>query len=195
MKELEQQFSLERVSKSGGVFDVDKLNWVNGHYIRESSVKRITDLAIPYLIEAGYIIETDAREKYEWLKDLVGVLQDRISYIAEIKDKAAIFFTTEIELQDDESKELIRADHLPQLLDVFKTKIEETEIIDEDFGKKVFKEIQKETGIKGPNLFKPIRVVLTGESHGPDLPLVMKVLGRQNILNRIEYIKRLLNNG
>ena len=195
MKELEQQFSLERVSKSGGVFDVDKLNWVNGHYIRESSVERITDLAIPYLIEAGYITEIDAKEKYEWLKDLVSVLQDRISYIAEIKDNAAIFFRTEIELKDDESKELIKLDHVPQLMDVFKTKIEETEIIDEDFGKRVFKEIQKETGIKGPNLFKPIRVVLTGESHGPDLPLVMKVLGRQNILNRIEYIKQLLNNG
>ncbi|MDI9476226.1 MAG: glutamate--tRNA ligase [Bacillota bacterium] len=193
MEELEKQFSLERVSKSGGVFDVDKLNWVNGHYIRESSVERITDLAIPYLVEAGYITEIDAKEKYEWLKDLVSVLQERISYIAEIKDKAAIFFRTEIELKDDESKELIRAEHLPQLLDVFKAKIEETETINEDFGKRVFKEIQKETGIKGPNLFKPIRVVLTGESHGPDLPLVMKVLGRQKILNRIEYIKRLLD--
>ncbi len=189
IEELEQKFSLERVSKSGGVFDVDKLNWVNGHYIRESSVERITDLSIPFLIEAGYITETDAKEKYDWLKDLVGVLQDRIDYIAEIKEKAAIFFKTEIELKDDESKELIRAEHVPQLLDIFKTKVEKAEAVDEDFGKKVFKEIQKETGIKGPNLYKPLRVILTGEVHGPDLPLVIKVLGRQNILNRVQYIK------
>lgn len=194
MDELEQKFSLERVSKSGGVFDVNKLNWINGHYIRESSVERITDLAIPYLIEAGYITEIDAKEKYEWLKDLVSVLQDRISYVAEIKEKAVIFFKTEIELKDDESKELIKLDHVPQLLDAFKTKVEGAETVDEDFGKKVFKEIQKETGIKGPNLYKPIRVVLTGETQGPDLPLVIKILGRQNILNRIQYIKQSLNN-
>ncbi len=192
MEELEQKFSLERVSKAGGVFDVNKLNWVNGHYIRESSVERITDLAIPFLIEEGYITETDAKERYDWLKDLVAVLQDRISYVAEIKEKALIFFKTEIELKDDESKDLVKVDHLPQLLDVLKTKVEEVEVIDEDFGKTVFKEIQKETGIKGPNLFKPIRVVLTGEVQGPDLPLVMKVLGRENILKRIEYFKTMV---
>ncbi len=189
MEELEEKFSLDRISKSGGVFDVNKLNWVNGHYIRESTVERITGLAIPYLIEAGYITEADAKEKHDWLKDLVSVLQDRISYLAEIKEKAVIFFKTEIELKDDESKEIIKGEHLPQLLDVFQAKVEEAEVIDEDFGKKVFKEIQKETGIKGPNLFKPIRVVLTGEVQGPDLPLVMKVLGSENILKRIEYVK------
>ena len=193
IEELEQKFSLERVSKSSGIFDINKLNWVNEHYIRESPVERITDLAIPYLIKAGYITEIDVKEKYEWLRDLVSVLQDRISYVAEIKEKAAIFFKTEIELKDDESRELIKSDHLPQLLDVFKAKVEEAETVDENFGKKVFKEIQKETGIKGPNLYKPIRVVLTGEAHGPDLPLVIKILGRQNILNRVQYIKRLLN--
>ena len=100
-----------------------------------------------------------------------------------------VIFKTEIELKDDESKELIRAEHVPQLLDIFKTKVEKAEAVDEDFGKKVFKEIQKETGIKGPNLYKPLRVILTGEVHGPDLPLVIKVLGRQNILNRVQYIK------
>lgn len=192
MEELEKNFSLERVSKSGGVFDINKLNWVNGHYIKESSVERITELAIPHLIEAGYITEDDVEDRYEWLKDLVGVLQDRISYVAEIKEKSAIFFKTEIELKDDESKELIKLEHIPQLLDVLKAKVEEAETIDEEFGKKVFKEIQKETGIKGPNLFKPIRVVLTGEVHGPDLPLVMKVLGNENILKRIQYFYDLI---
>ncbi len=189
MEELKEKFSLKRISKSGGVFDVNKLNWVNGHYIREASVDRITDLAIPYLIEAGYITEDDSKERYDWLKDLVSVLQDRISYVAEIKEKANIFFTPEIELKDDESKELIKVEHLPQLLDAFEAKVKEAEAIDEVFGKKVFKEIQKETGIKGPNLFKPIRVVLTGEVHGPDLPLVIKVLGSENIFKRIQYVR------
>lgn len=189
MEDLKEKFSLERISKSGGVFDVNKLNWVNGHYIREASVDRITDLAIPYLIEAGYITEDDSKERYDWLKDLVSVLQDRISYVAEIKEKANIFFTPEIELKDDESKELIKVEHLPQLLDAFEAKVKEAEAIDEVFGKKVFKEIQKETGIKGPNLFKPIRVVLTGEVHGPDLPLVIKVLGSENIFKRIQYVR------
>ncbi|WP_053955620.1 glutamate--tRNA ligase [Inediibacterium massiliense] len=193
MEELIEKFSLERVSKSGGVFDVDKLNWINSHYMKEASSEELVKICIPYLIEEGYIKEEEIDEKYEWLKDMVTVLKERIAYGKEIVDKVDIFFKTEIHPQDEEAKEILKLEHLPHLLEVFKEKVEIADNIDEVFGKKVFKEIQKETGYKGKNLFMPIRVALTGEVHGPDLPLMIKVLGKQNILSRIEYvIKNLL---
>lgn len=194
MEELIEKFSLERVSKSGGVFDTDKLNWINAHYMKEADVERITALAIPHLVESGYINQEDTKEKYEWLKDMVQVLQDRLSYAGEIVDKVDIFFKTEIQPEDEQAEEILKLEHLPHLLEVFAQKVEAAEIVDEVFGKNVFKTIQKETGYKGKNLFMPIRVVLTGEVHGPDLPLMMKVLGKQNILSRIEYVKNHLLN-
>ncbi|QEK11143.1 glutamate--tRNA ligase [Crassaminicella thermophila] len=190
MEELIEKFSLERVSKSGGVFDTDKLNWINSHYIKEAPIDEITDLAIPHLVKAGYIKEDEKKEKYQWLKDMVTVLKDRISYVGEITEKVDIFFKTEIKPADEQAEEILKLDHLPHLLEVFAKKVEEAEQIDEEFGKKAFKSIQKETGYKGKNLFMPIRVALTGEVHGPDLPLMMKVLGKQNILSRIEYVKK-----
>ncbi|MFZ5966818.1 MAG: glutamate--tRNA ligase [Bacillota bacterium] len=189
MEELIEKFSLERVSKSGGVFDTDKLNWINAHYIKQSSVERITDLAIPHLVNSGYITEQEAAEKYDWLKDMVTVLKDRLSYVGEIVDMVDIFFKTEIQPEDEEAEAILKLEHLPQLMDVFTEKVKGADIIDEEFGGKVFKEIQKETGIKGKNLFMPIRVLLTGAVHGPDLPLIIKILGKQNILSRIEYVK------
>ncbi|MFT9494260.1 glutamate--tRNA ligase [Anaerosolibacter sp.] len=189
MEELIEKFSLERVSKSGGVFDTDKLNWINSHYIKESPVERITDLAIPHLIKAGYVTEVEVNEKYQWIKDMVTVLQDRLSYVGEIVDKVDIFFTTEIKPEDQEAEEILKVEHLPQLLEVFGEKIKAIEVVDEDVVKGIFKEIQKETGIKGKNLFMPIRVALTGAVHGPDLPLTLKVIGKQNILSRIDYVK------
>ncbi|PAB57547.1 glutamate--tRNA ligase [Anaeromicrobium sediminis] len=189
MEELIEKFSLERVSKSGGVFDKDKLNWVNSHYIKESAPERITDLAIPYLIEAGFITKEDAKEKYEWLCDMVKLLQEKIDYVAQITDKVDIFFKTEIKPEDEKAEEILKLDHLSHLLDVFKEKVEAADIIDEAFGKKALKEIQKEHGYKGKNLFMPIRVALTGAVHGPDLNLMLKVLGKQNIINRIVYVK------
>ena len=189
MDELIEKFSLERVSKSGGVFDIDKLNWVNGHYIRESSSERIADLAIPHLIQAGYIKESDASERYDWIVDMMTVLKDRISYVAEVAEKADIFFKTDIKPEDEEAKEILKLEHVSSLVAVFAEKVREAERIDEEFGKQVFKIIQKETGYKGKNLFMPIRVVLTGTVHGPDLPLIMKILGKQTILSRIEYVR------
>lgn len=188
MEELEEKFSLDRVSKSGGVFDVNKLNWMNNHYIKESSIERITDLAIPYLVEAGYIQEIDAKEKYQWLKDMVSVVKDSVDYLSQIPEKVDIFFKTDIVPEDEEATEILKQEHVAELLQVFCQKLTSVEEIEEDTIKKIFKEIQKEKGIKGPNLFKPIRVAITGKAHGPDLPLIMKVLGRQNLMNRIEYV-------
>lgn len=190
MEELIREFSLERVSKSGGVFDVNKLNWMNNHYIQNTPVERITDLAIPHLIEAGYITDAESKEKYQWLKDMVSVVQDSLDYVGQITDKVDIFFKEEIVPGGEEAKEILRLEHMPHLLDVFVQKVSNIETLDKDSAKKIFKEIQKEEGIKGPNLFKPIRVALTGESHGPDLPLIIQVLGKESLFSRIEYVKK-----
>ncbi|QZY54654.1 glutamate--tRNA ligase [Crassaminicella profunda] len=189
MEELIKKFSLERVSKSGGVFDTDKLNWIDAHYVKEASLEELTDLAIPHLVKASYITKEEAKEKYDWLKDLVQLVQDRLSFAGEIVDKVDIFFKTEITPEDEKAEEVLKLEHLPHLLEVFAQKVTEAEEIDESFGKTALKAIQKETGYKGKNLFMPIRVALTGEVHGPDLNLMMKVLGKQNILSRIEYVK------
>lgn len=63
MEELIEKFSFERVSKTGGIFDIDKLDWVNGHHIREYDIDKLTEMSIPYLIESGYIDEKTAEKK------------------------------------------------------------------------------------------------------------------------------------
>ena len=72
---------------------------------------------------------------------------------------------------------------------MFLRKIEQAEDIDEDFTKKVFKEIQKETGIKGKNLFMPIRILISGKTHGPELAKLMMFLDKEKILKRLDYAK------
>ena len=67
--------------------------------------------------------------------------------------------------------------------------MENAEVVDEAFVKAMFKEIQKEHGIKGKNLFMGSRIILTGQMHGPDLPKTMEVLGKESCLNRIKYVK------
>lgn len=191
LEELEQKFSLDRVSKAGGVFDINKLNWVNSHYIKEKPLEEITDLSIPYLVKSGYVKEEEVESKYDWIKDIVSILRVNLNNLSEISEKVDLFFNAEFQLEDAEAVQVLEDEQVPQLISVFINKIEKLDIIDEDSVKSLLKEIQKETGLKGPKLFKPIRVAVTGKAHGPDLPLVMKILGKQNILSRINYV---LNN-
>ncbi|QIB27168.1 glutamate--tRNA ligase [Caloranaerobacter azorensis] len=192
MEELINEFSFDRVSKTGGVFDIDKLNWINGQYIRKSDVDRITKLAIPHLVEAGFINEDDVKNRYEWIKMIVSALQEKISYISEIVDKAEIFFKDKVEPENEEVVEVLKGEHVSGLIEAFEEELNSIDEIDEEFASSLFKKLQKKTGAKGKNLYMPIRAILTGQLHGPDLVKTILILGKQNILKRIEYVKKRL---
>lgn len=189
MKELEEHFSIERVSKSGGVFDTDKLNWVNQHYIKDASDEYITDLAIPFLIEAGYITEEDAKNRYDFVKDMVSVVKEKLQYVKEVTEHVNIFFGDKVELETEECREFLKLEHIPTLINALEEKIGAADEINEEAFKAMLKEIQKEHGIKGKNLFMGTRIILTGQMHGPDLPKVAAVIGKDMCLNRIKYVK------
>ncbi|CEO11196.1 glutamate--tRNA ligase [Paraclostridium sordellii] len=189
MKELEEHFSIERVSKSGGVFDTDKLNWVNQHYIKDASDEYITDLAIPFLIEAGYITEEDAKNRYDFVKDMVSVVKEKLQYVKEVTEHVNIFFGDKVELETEECREFLKLEHIPTLINALEEKIGAADEINEEAFKAMLKEIQKEHGIKGKNLFMGTRVILTGQMHGPDLPKAAAVIGKDTCLNRIKYVK------
>ena len=189
MEELENAFSIDRVSKSGGVFDTEKLNWVNQHYMKDGDDDVLTKLAIPFLVEAGFITEEEAETKYEFIKGMVSVLKEKLQYVKEITEHANIFFGDTVELETEECREFLNLEHIPTLIDALEAKVEAAEVVDEAFVKAMFKEIQKEHGIKGKNLFMGSRIILTGQMHGPDLPKTMEVLGKETCLNRIKYVK------
>lgn len=189
MKELEEHFSIERVSKSGGVFDTDKLNWVNQHYIKDASDEYITDLAIPFLIEAGYITEEDAKNRYDFVKDMVSVVKEKLQYVKEVTEHVNIFFGDKVELETEECREFLKLEHIPTLINALEEKIGAADEINEEAFKAMLKEIQKEHGIKGKNLFMGTRIILTGQMHGPDLPKAAAVIGKDICLNRIKYVK------
>ncbi|MBS4536858.1 glutamate--tRNA ligase [Clostridium sp. D2Q-11] len=189
MEDLIKEFSFDRVSKAGGVFDKDKLNWINGQYIREASLEKITNLAIPYLIDANYISDKDVEDRYDWIKTMVSTVKENLSYIAEITEKVELYFDSEVSPEDDEVVDTLKGEQVPSLLAAFREELEEIEEIDEEFAAGVIKKIQKKTKVKGKNLFMPIRAILTGQLHGPEMVSIILVLGKQNILNRIQYVE------
>ncbi|HSH36801.1 glutamate--tRNA ligase, partial [Schnuerera sp.] len=116
MDELIEKFSFERVSKTGGIFDRDKLDWVNEHHIRNYDIDKLTQLAIPYLKEANLIDDKFIEEKYDWIKTLVETVKESISSISEIVDKADIFFNNKVEPEDEEALSVLKQEHVSELL-------------------------------------------------------------------------------
>ena len=191
MEQMIDKFTFERVSKTGGIFDKDKLDWVDGHYIRISSVERITDHAIPYLIEAGYIDEEFSKTNYEWLKVLVDTVKESLSTVMEVVEKVKFIFDEDLEIEEEGAKDLLKGEQVPDLLKGILEELKNVEEIDMEYAKTFMKTVQKATGIKGKNLFMPTRVAISGSEHGPEMVNILYLLGKDKIIKRVNKV---LNN-
>lgn len=187
MKDLIDQFSFDRVSKAGGVFDKNKLDWVNAHYIKELPIDDLVDLSIPELVKAGLISQDFAQGHRDWLKLLLETVRESLSRIEEVPEKTAFLFG-DLEVTEEEAKDQLASDQIKDLLGALKEELEAVDQVDEEFAKTVMKRIQKKTGIKGKGLYMPTRAALTGNVHGPELSNIMELLGKDKMLERIKQV-------
>lgn len=187
MKDLIDQFSFDRVSKAGGVFDKNKLDWVNAHYIKELPIDDLVDLSIPELIKAKLISQDFAQGHRDWLKLLLETVRESLSRIEEVPEKTAFLFGN-LEVTEEEAKDQLASDQIGDLLGALKEELDSVDQVDQEFAKTVMKRIQKKTGIKGKGLYMPTRAALTGNVHGPELSNIMELLGKEKMLERINQI-------
>lgn len=186
MEQLIEQFSLDRVAKNPAVFDMDKLRWINGYYIRQSSVERITDLALPYLKEAGYLPQEINEEQYNWAKMIVTAVQEKIHAVSELLDYMPIFTGEEVVVENEEAAQVLQEEQLPQVIEALRTKLAEMDILEPEAVKKALKAITKETKLGGRRVYMPLRVALTGQMHGPELHYIIPILGKELVEKRLK---------
>lgn len=188
MDEMVQKFSFERVSKTGGIFDKDKLDWVNGHYIRSSSTEEIKDLAIPYLLEKGFVDTDFVKSNNDWMLMLIDTVKESLSTVSEISEKVEFIFQDELNIEEEVYQEFLNDENSKVLMRAIIKELSFIEEVDMDYAKTFMKTIQKNTGIKGKNLFMPVRVALTGSTHGPELVNVLFLLGKDKMIKRANNI-------
>lgn len=193
-EELIKNFSMDRVAKKPAVFDIDKLNWINFNYMKKLTDEELYTLCLPSLQEAGYAsAQPDEAEKAR-LTMLCVCLKDHISYGAQIKEEAAMFFTDSISIDEehrDDIKAVLAEESCPTVLAAFSDKLKAMDEVTPEQVKAAIKAIMKETKLKGKFVFMPIRVAITGQMHGPDLNYIVPLLGRDTVLARLASVDTL----
>lgn len=189
LTELEELFTLERVSKAPAVFDTGKLAWMNNQYMKETDLDKVVSLALPHLIEAGRLPEQMSEEEKEWAYRLIGLYHDQLQYGAQIVQLTELFFKRDIDY-NEEAKAVLEEEQVPSVLEELATQFDELEEFASASIKKAIQNVQKETGQRGKKLFMPIRVATTGQTSGPELPDALELLGKDIVQTRLQ---RLLN--
>ncbi|MCL6476803.1 MAG: glutamate--tRNA ligase [Peptococcaceae bacterium] len=186
LRQIREQFSLDRVAKNPAVFDLDKLNWINAHYIRRSSPERLADLAIPHLQREGLLPGEITPDLRRWVEMMVALLKDYLNNMSEIVQRAEVLFAETVEPSDDEAREIMGREEVPAVLRLMRDKVKAAASLDEESVKKMLKDVSRELGLGGKKVFMPLRVAITGQTHGPDLHRIIPVLGAGRTVGRLE---------
>jgi len=192
-QELIDSFSLERVSRTAAVFNRDKLNWMNGVYIRSLTVNEFYEAAEPYLMmdrPAGEAIISSE----EYVRNILPLLQERAKTLAEVAELAQFFFVEELDYAPD----LLIGKNMSQesTSEALKTawqRLEQLEAFDTESLEALLRPLAVELGLKTGQLFGALRVAVTGRTAAPPLFQTMAVLGRGRCLKRIEAAVDRLN--
>lgn len=189
---LVKEFTLEKVQKAGAIFNIKKLDFLNGFYLRQKSLEKLTELCLPYFIEAGLVIKEEIN--LEYLKKIVAIYQERLKKISEIVELTDFFFKDKLEYdrgllkwKDMEDKEIKSSlDKLEKILSKIKTEEWEKQRLEN-----VLLPEAEKTGDRGKLLW-PLRAALTGKEASAGPFEIAEILGKEKTLKRIKEAKELL---
>lgn len=197
LDELTRLFSIERVTPSPAVFDFDKLNWLNRHWIKLAAPERVANLSRRYF--AAQIPEAAwaKPEVGEWFGHLVSLFAPSVDHLDQLPAKAAIVFAFDpaAARASEENAAVLKADSARVVLTELANRLRAHEgpVNPEQF-KAWMNEVKVATGVKGKDLFHPVRIAITGAHSGPEfdklIPLIEDGaalgLGIVNVRERVE---------
>jgi nondiscriminating glutamyl-tRNA synthetase len=195
--ELKKEFSLERVTPSPAVFDMEKLYWLNRHYIKKADPARINEVAFPLYAKAMTTDESadsPALPK-EWLAKINELLLPSVDRLDQLPERASLIFNYDAAkaLASPDNTDVLGWPHTEAVFARFTVKILEDELAREgkltpDEFKKIVNEVKAETGAKGKELFHPIRTIITGSHSGPEFDKLIPILEEGSHLNLPKHV-------
>ena len=176
--ELATRFRLEDVGHSAGVFDVEKLAWVNRHYLKAADPGRLAQLSIPYLQQAGWVSEPTSAD-VEFLEHVVPIAAGSVDRLEQVPARLAFLFEYSAARALDNDAIAGEAVAARAVIEALAGELAGTPpLLDRDAFRAVATRVREKTGQKGKALFHPIRLALTGESEGVELDLAVPAIER-----------------
>jgi nondiscriminating glutamyl-tRNA synthetase len=200
-EELVKEFSLERVTPSPAVFDLEKLYWLNRKYLVEqlkSEPERLIDLGAAHLIKAGFLRSSDepldpAQRKF--IGDILALLVPAVDRLDQLPERASLIFRYDAKaaLAAPDNAATLAWPQTDAVLARFIFKILEDESANEgklapEQFKAIVNQVKAETSAKGKELFHPIRIVLTGSHSGPEFDKLIPILEQGSHLHLPEHV-------
>ena len=185
------EFSLERVSKNAAIYDVKKLTWINGHYLKKLDLGYITEMCIPFIRKEGIQLNGYSDDK---IKAVVELLRQKVWTLVELAEGTKYFFKSNFEYDLKGVEKYFKRQGVDVLLEEIINKINDINTFEQTSIESVYRRYAEELVIKAAELIHPTRLALTGRTVSPGLFEVMEILGKEECIDRlskaVEFIRK-----
>jgi glutamyl-tRNA synthetase len=178
-------FSLERLSSNPGIFDTEKLEWMNGVYLREMPRDVFARYMIETLAAAGLVDAGDAISRPEYFAEMAGLFQDRVKRLDEMSALVRFLFIDEVEIEEKARTKVLEKEGAGRSLDAAIRSLDVLTVFDERSVEEALRVLPEQLGLKPRVVFQSIRVAVSGTMVSPPLFESLALLGRERTLSRI----------
>lgn len=182
-EEIIREFNIYEVNKAAAVFDEEKLQWMNGVYIRRKTPAEFAELALPFLEEAGLATGADIRQRWDWFVDVMAQVQARVRLLDEIPPYVDFFFKDEIEYDEKVVKKFLTPETRPffaRIIPILETVEWTVPALEE-----AIRGIMADMGLEPKQAMQPLRVAVSGRPASPPLFDTIYLVGRRRVLARL----------
>jgi glutamyl-tRNA synthetase/nondiscriminating glutamyl-tRNA synthetase len=190
-QELVKEFSLQRVTPSPAVFDMEKLYWLNRHYIKQAQPQRIHNLVRPFFEKAGLLAAKLSTAIENWLNNLVDLLVPYVDRLDQLPERAGLVFhySAATARSAPDNAEVFASEKTGPVIRAFAKRADSEFPLTVDRFKAIMDEVKAETGAKGKDLFHPVRIVLIGSHSGPGFDKLIPLLEEGSTLDLPVHVK------
>lgn len=186
LEEMITAFNLNKVNKTAAIYDVNKLAWMNGHYIRDKSPDQLAEAALPFFKERGLLEGEMSSSELDYLKRVLNAVRERARTLKELAEAAEYFYLDDFEYDPKGIKKAFQKEGATDILRSIRQELCSLEDFNEEKAEALFHEMSEKTGLSFGRLIQPTRLALTGRMGGPGLFEIMSLLGKDKTLSRLD---------
>ena len=179
-------FTLDGVNPANPVFDPEKLEWMNGEYIRAYDDDKLLDLIVPFLISEKLIRQDTVNQKREWLLKFVFLLKQRCKTLEDFAEKGKYFFKFDNRYEPEAASKHLNSPEAASRLSAYVERLSRLDSFEKPNIERALRGLADEMNIKPAALIHTVRLAATGTSAGPPLFDLLELLGKEEVVKRIQ---------
>jgi glutamyl-tRNA synthetase len=188
--EMIELFSVDGINAAPSVFDLEKLNWMNGVYIRALTPEQLVEQALPFLQNAGLVEASPSPERLAYVTEVLKLEQERLRTLAEAPEATDFFFRDLPEYDESAVSKRLNTPSAGPVLDAVTGRLEAASDWTIEQVEGAVRGAIEALGVKAGEVIHPTRVAATGRTVGPGLFETLWALGKDRVLQRLRHARQ-----